>query len=982
MKHIRLFMRRLFRFTWLSVLGLFLLLLTTILILQIPAVQTKLAQWGAEKLSDTFGVQVSLQTARVTFPLTLKVTGVELFTAHGDTVLLSDEVAIVPGRFAKNHLHISRLNLLKPYGKMLKQPGDSTNNWQQTIAAFIPEQPNPDMVFEIGDVIIENGSFYKYANVDSVAYAMENAFVKINGFTYANGGVDAFLHQMTFNGMRLDLEEMTGAFIYRKDQGVGFSRAVVRTNKSTVKGDFFLNVKENADYSEFAEKVALNLRFDELDFYSQELRAFVKTFPELGHMVVQGEITGTLESLRAKDIRVQYESATSLRGDMHLQYLTSAEPLLMDVRLNYMRSNHREFSTLMTILANENLAFAAPYINVFAFSGKFVGTRDVFTANGILHTDVGTFEMGVQLDAEGKALVDADFSGKVIGKQVNAGQLLAIEDLGNTNFTFDVVGSGLSPKTASLKLKGKASSVRYRNYNVQNVSVDGRMRSLFFEGEIGVNDPHLDLHFDGTAILKPGDIQLNFLSSINHANLFALGLTDVDSVYKLQADAVVNVAQTDNWVGEVQIQNAFVERSHRVYFFRDINVASFEIGNKNVLSVNADFLQARVEGQFQIPQLYQTLHGVIAKQSSFVEEYEVPDEVYYTATLKTGDTRLITDLFLPQMEVFRDADLVLSLDSKHIDLKATFPGIRFNGYEARRLILQVNAKLNEKIPLKAKVGELISQHWNWKDLAIDADFLRDSLNFDIASGFDQGGGGSVQLLGLATQVDTADFVIVLAPSTWNLAGGEVHIEPNNAILIQNGAIRVDNLSLTSDGRRMLVNGNVSASPYEILRVQLERFSVDAFNVFLEPRGFVLNGVLEGEMIFNSLLGEPRFASDLRIDSLYVNEYWQGDFFLDSEWYINEQFIELDIHLDRGQLRTLEVSGSYFPESDTSKFDALITARRFRIRPLTPLFKAFTDDLRGVASGEIALRGTPKSPAFDGVLTVPNMGLTIPFLNTR
>ncbi len=982
MKQIRLLLRRLFRFTLFGVLGLFLLLLTTVLVLNIPAVQTRLAQWGANKLSDQFGIRVSLEAARLTLPLTIKLSGIELYTASGDTVLLSEELAVVPGKFAKNHIRIRSIHLQKPYGKMLKHPDDSTNNWQQVIAAFAPEQPNPDMVFEIGAVSIENGFFHKYANQDSVAYAMENAFVDINGFTFANGGVDAFLHRITFDGMRLDLEEMSGAFIYRKNQGVGFSRAVVRTNKSSVRGDFFLNVNDNADYSAFAEKVALNLRFDQLDFYSEELRAFVKVFPELGHLVLKGEVQGTLESLRAKDLRVQYESATSLRGDLHLQYLASKRPLIMDVQLNYMRSNHQEFSKLLTILANENLAFAEPYINTFAFSGRFAGTRDVFNASGTLHTDVGTFEMGLQLDAEGKALVDADFSGKVNGKKVNAGRLLAVDGLGNTDFTFDVMGNGLSPNNATLNLRGKATSVRYRQYNIKNVSVDGRMESLFFDGEIGVNDPNLAMHFDGTAILKPGEIQLNFLSSVNHANLIALGVTDVDSLYNLQADAVVNVAQTDNWVGEVQIQNAFVERSHRVYFFRDINVASFELGNKNILSVNADFLNARVEGRFQIPQIYQILHGVVSQQSSYVDPFAVPDDVYFTAQVNTGDTRLITDLFLPQLEVFRNAELAIAIDSKRIDLSAMFPGVRFNGYEARRLNMQVNGKLDEKIPLQARIEELISDNWNWKDLVMSADFFSDSLQFDIASGFDQGGGGHIQLLGLASQTDASDFVVALQPSQWKIAGGDVRIEPNNTIVIQDGAIRVDNLSLTSDGRRMLVNGNVSASPYEILRVQLERFSVDAFNVFLEPKGFVINGVLEGEMIFNSLLGEPRFASDLRIDSLYVNEYWQGDFFLDSEWYINEQFVELDVHLDRGNLRTLEVSGNYFPDRDTAKFEALVTARRFRIRPLTPLFTAFTDDLRGVASGQIALRGTPKTPELDGVLTVPNLGLTIPFLNTR
>ncbi len=974
-------MRVLGRFIARTLLALTLVVVLLFALVQIPSVQTRLAKWGIDYLEKNVDVLVDVDAVRFSYPWKITADGLKIFTLEGDSVLSVPKLEVVPGRPQKNMLRISSLRLYEPYAQLELKPGDSITNWQYVIRAFMPENPNPDFVFEMGEIKIVSGSFVKRTVEGDVQHNLRAINCTVRSFRFAGGGVDATIESGSFAGRRLNVHELKGNFAYRNDQGIAFSRARIRTDASTVDADIYLDVDSNDDYADFANNVNITAQFHALTLSSEELHTYVPAFPKLGVLLFKGKVRGTLASIVGEDVQLQYGHKTSLRGDIAMRHLLSPAPTALDVNLRYIRSNYEEFSNLMYALSEEDLSFLKPYVNTFTFSGYFNGSRASFKSNGTLLTDIGAFDLALNVKAGTNPLREASFSGRVDGKQVKIGALLDVPDLDDASFAVDVAGRGLTKDLLDMQVKGSASVVGFRGYDYRNVRLDGRMQSLYFEGEIGVDDPNLRMSFDGTAFLEPGDLRLDFLSNIAHADLYKLGVTSIDSTYTVQAEAVVNVAQTNDWVGEVNLSNAFIERSHRVYFFRDVRIASYEMGENNILSIHSDFLNGRLTGTFQLLELHKALYNYAASYSSFMEPYPLRAGVHFTGNMSLGDTRLITDLLFPSMEIYPGSALDVAYEKNRFRFTAHMPGVRFGDYDLRDLDVDLSRGIFPETPIRIHAGSVQAGQWLWKDVAVDTKLVLDSMAFDITTAFDQGGGGRIHLKGVGSQNDTASFAVQLFPTSWQVGGGSVNIEPNNQLRWNNGAISVENLSLESDGRRMKINGSVSASPYEILRVQVDSFSVDAFNFLTETQGFSLKGILEGEIIFNSLLGEPRFASDLRVDSLFINDHWQGDFYFDSEWYINEQFVELDFHLDRGKLRTLEVSGKYLPESETEKLQANIIANRFRILPFTPLFSSFTDDVKGVASGQIALTGTMQKPLLNGRLTVPNLGLSIPYLNT-
>ncbi len=950
-------------------------------IVQIPTVQMKISQWGIGYLEDNYDIRIKLESFRITHPWKISVDGLQVFTVDGDSVLVSQRVEIIPGRLKRNVLHISTIRLIEPEGVMRHTHIDSLNNWQLVIQSFIPETPNPDFVFKLGTLELISGRFTKFDAHGHIAHKLNNIDVRLNSFRYKNGGIDARLDQCTFSGRRINVYDFSANVAYRKDQGFALSRTTITTDESTIDADLYFDVTSNDDYADFANRVRFTTQFNHLKLSSKELIKYVPNFPDIGSLLLKGKLHGTLSSLIANDVSIQYGHKTSLRGDLALFNLVSDAPLNMDVNFRYIRSNYDEFSGLMKTLSDEDLSFLEPYVNTFAFSGAFNGSREVFNSNGTLHTDVGTFDVRLMVEAGTASLRRANFSGMINGKRVKVGTLLGVSDLDDASFMVDVKGRGLTKDLLDMNVTGSASAVGFRGYNYQNVRLDGHMQSLYFDGSIEVDDPNLRMAFNGTAFLQPGELQLDFLSNIEYANLYKLGVTSIDSIYTVQAEAVVNVAQTDDWVGEVNLSNAFIERSHRVYFFRDVQVSSYEVGETNVLSINSDFINGRLSGKFQLMELHKAIYNYVVSYSSFAEPFVLRKGVYFEGNLSLGDSRLITDLLVPTLEIYRGAQLDLAFSENQLHLNAVLPGLRIGDYDLRNVRVDVTEKDSHALPIRIYTERVEAGQWIWNNVSLAPNVYLDSMTFNLTTAFEQGGGGRIHLNGVASQQDTGLFAMELFPSTWQIGGGRVNIEPNNRVFWENGAIKVEDLSLESEGRRMKINGSVSASPYEILRVQVDSFSVDAFNFLTEASGFSLKGILEGEVIFNSLLGEPRFASDLRVDSLFVNDHWQGDFYFDSEWYLNEQFVELDFHLDRGKLRTLEVSGSYFPESETAKLRSEIKANRFRIRPFAPLFSSFTDNVRGVASGRVSLTGTVQKPILEGRLTVPNLGLSIPYLNT-
>jgi hypothetical protein len=972
-------------FLWTLISTIFILLVVT-LVFSLPATQTKAGKYASDWLNERYEVNIQLQSARYQFPNLVRLRNVRAFDEYNDTLAHLPEIIVRIGRPKKNVVRLNSVFLNQPMVKMLLPETDTVNNWQVFLAKFVPEESDTlsDLRLEIGDFSCKEGTFRKYRMAeDTLQFHLKQGDIEIRNFFYHQATVGARIESLNLRGRRAELEDLQGMFFYQKNKGVALNRAKIKTNESLWEGDLYFDVESNDDYLDFVNVVQLKFNIDRLELESNEIRRYIPSFPDLGKLLAEGFIEGTINDLAGENVRLHFGSATVANADLRLRNVLHPATFNLDLNLPYFSSNYTEFSYLLRTLVNEDISFAKAYVDRFSFSGKFRGSMDQFRADGKMITKDGVFEMAVDVKGNNKPLKFAQYSGLFTGKDVNVGHFAKNNELGLANFELEIKGKGLIASEFFADVKGKVHSIRYDYYTFKSISLDGKFRQSEFMGVFKVNDPNLKLSFDGSARIGQREIDLDFQANIEEANLPALGIVKNDSVYNISGEAFVllNRDKFGDWVGEVQIVDVLAMRSERVYFFRDIKLNSFTRGGNNHLLIDSDILRFNANGNFTLGELAAVWPNYLANFSSYHEADTIYEHVNLTFSATTGDTRLLTDLLAPDWYIFPESSISGTFNKKGLELQVESDVIKWKNQELRKLILKLGGDETKEIVAQIAMDELRLGNMSFTNPGFDFRLEKDSLIFDSRALFSQQIGGKLNLTGSMKQNRPGVYQINLEPAEWLVGNGAFRIMPGSEVFIEDGSIRIFDFEIDSEGRRLLVNGGVSASPFEILRVELENFYIDIFNFLWEGSGYELLGELEGEIILGSILDAPRFASNLRIDSLVINENHLGNLFIDSEWYIYDQFVELDLHLDRGTLRTLEIAGKFFPEKKEQPLDLNLTARRFNLAPLTPLFSVFTDNVRGVASGNLQVKGSFGQPELSGKLQLPNFGMSVPYLNT-
>lgn len=131
------FLRKALKYFLYTLLSLFGLILIAILVLQIPAIQTKIAKKGASYLENTIGTKVNIKAAKINFIDYVSLKGVYLEDQKGDTLLYANKLSIDIGLFnlLRNKIDVDFLSLDGVVAN-LEQDKDSVFNFQYIIDSF------------------------------------------------------------------------------------------------------------------------------------------------------------------------------------------------------------------------------------------------------------------------------------------------------------------------------------------------------------------------------------------------------------------------------------------------------------------------------------------------------------------------------------------------------------------------------------------------------------------------------------------------------------------------------------------------------------------------------------------------------------------------------------------------------------------------------------------------------------------------------
>jgi hypothetical protein len=201
----------------------------------------------------------------------------------------------------------------------------------------------------------------------------------------------------------------------------------------------------------------------------------------------------------------------------------------------------------------------------------------------------------------------------------------------------------------------------------------------------------------------------------------------------------------------------------------------------------------------------------------------------------------------------------------------------------------------------------------------------------------------------------------------------------SGITIDTSSVEFHKLQVSHNEQSLAVNGKLSRRPSDELHFDFTDLDLEHLNPVTSKSGLQLDGIMNGTTTIADVYNNPMFLSDIKIDHLIINNEVIGNTLISAGWINPEQKIRLEMEAMRGNLKTLDIRGDYYPENRKINFNLALDKLKLDI--FEPYTRGVITDLDGFTSGELRLGGYTDKPMVNGSLNMQKTSFRVEYLQT-
>lgn len=976
------------------------------LILKVPNVQTWLVQKAAAYISKELNVRV--EVAEVDVQLFSKVILKDVFIQDQqlDTLVFIPDFEVKIGRldFDERHFVLSELRLKQArIGiKHYKEPReynmdfliDYFSSGARDTSASAPWKLKAKKIIlqdcnltyqDLKYVDVDHGIDWEDISLKKLNLIVENAIPEADTLNFDVRKI-SFVEKSGF-----ELNEFSTHARIQPGQ-MAFTSLYATTDKSELKGDVVFNFNSMDDFDNFIEDVRWKGDFQKskVDFY--DLSFFAKELTNINRSIdLQGNFSGTVDRFKGRNVELSYGKDTFFKGKVNMTGLPDFFETYIEVNVEELSFSKKDietiplwpFDSLQLIQLPEQLAS----LGKIKFKGSFNGFYNDFVTYGNINTDLGfiSSDLNLKLGASDKK---TSYKGNLRLNDFDIGRFWGLSDvLGKTSLKARVEGKGFDFKNINANIEGEVASLELYKYNYSNIDLNGHFENKLFNGELLVNDPHLNLNFEGDIDFTKELPIFNFNSSIRKMDLTVLNLLDRENTARLSADMNISFvgSNIDNAQGFIEVRDLVYTEGEKVIQADLVNIES-KLGDWRELSITSDFVDGVISGEYSFSILPQTIrHFSATYLPALLEENSVrpvAQIINFKAVLK--ETKELTSLFAPNLFIA--------------------PGSVVEGV--------VNTSTNF-LSLKMKSESIELTPFIFKNFSVDGE--SDAANFSFVSSFDEiQFNDSIRLkqvsLSGITNMDTASVlvkfsggdstlakascyinagflktgytVIKLVPDQLLLQGKHWALNASNYMLVDSTGFLFSDFNFTSGNQKISLNGIAGKDTTAKLTARFTDFEAGQLNDILSIYDVQIGGITNGAAQIVSLLGKPAMNANLKVKDLLWFADTLGDAEVNSVWDSRESKIKIDAIVTHGGDKNILISGAYLFKEKDDELDFTAKLNKTYVHSFSHHLKGLASEIGGIASGDVYLKGTAKKPELTGKLYLQKMSFKVDYLNTK
>jgi hypothetical protein len=976
------------------------------LLLQQHAIQTYLAQRAAVYLSSRLQTRVDIGTVEISFFTKVILNDVYIEDQHKDTLLYAKKLRLGISVLdtEKRKLHVSDIVLLNSKASVIKYAEDKDFNFQFILDAFeskdtVKSGRKPwDISF--GEVTLINTTF---------AYRNEHDTIITTGINFTD--LEARMINGRFSDISVDKDtifattkylsavEKSGfilksmsSFVKLSPTGLTLNELKLRTPQSNIATDLTLKYNDYDDLNQFIDSVRIKAAFDKSKLELSDIAYFAPELKGLFQaLTISGKVSGKISDLKGKNLDITMGKVTQFRGDVTLTGLPYIEETLIYLNVDRLSTSYDDLRHLPVPPFEKHGTLQVPpsiaKLGLMHFKGTFTGLYNDFYAYGDFNTALGNLSSDISVHRDEK-LNKPVYKGKLKSKGFNFGRFFDAPMLGRASGSVNVDGEGLTLEELTAKLEGNITSIDFNKYTYKNVAIEGNIAKRIFKGKLNVKDENIDFDFIGKVDLTGKMPALDFVTTLNKADLAALHFLNTTKKTNISTQLIINVTgnNIDNMLGQVNFDNTIYTQDDEVYKMSVFNLIAEEENGVKTVKLFSDFVDARVTGSFKILQMEPAVAKLLSEYlpSQFAQRRFAPQSANqnfeYSFLFKKTDA--VTRLFVPKLLIAPKTQIKGKFNSAAAELslaatssRISYAGVVFNNWNA-------SGKTNGTLQFSTGCERLyVSDSIYLNDFNIASNSAGDSVSFAMTwdNKTERKTMGDIKAF---MHFDSRNKLLFkILPSEFSISDSLWSISHTNEVLIDSSHITVKDLVVEHGIQSIALNGVLSDNKKDQLQLKFTEFNLANFNVVTRPKGVTLKGVINGVSSITDFYNDLVFSSDNNFRDFSVNNNELGNGDVTSIWDNSKQALYLHGAFTLGIVPNILFSGYYYPKKEQDNLDLEVSLQNLRMELFEPFVKEYCSDFAGFFAGNLTVKGSLKEPKVDGIINVNARKVTVSYLKT-
>jgi len=736
-----------------------------------------------------------------------------------------------------------------------------------------------------------------------------------------------------------------------------------RSGSSLFQFDFMQNILSNQGhlkiYNFIVDHHALQGLFEWPEDLKLNTNALIKT---------------TEDTLWAENFVISTNNESLINGAFEIKNWTDVKTWKYSVLADSLNLASKEWKWITPFYPNISQFSALGDINSQV---SFEGTLSDLNLNLSLESDKGSLKSDIYIYKD--SLDNFNYKGRVNLNHFNIDLFKNKFGIKEVDGSINIDGKGIDILNLDTDIFGNLNYVNIGGRAYDNIDLNGRLQPNYFKGEVMIADDDIEFDFSGEIDFSKDKPIMDFVANVIEADLVKLKLFGKDSVAKLSSLIEINL-KGNNWSnieGELGVYHTSLETSNHHHHFNDILFTSEKLKEKDIISLKSDFVTANLEGQIDIPNIFNSLSEylnphfpLLVGSTDYIQDFEFEIDFINTSDL--------TKLMIPNFNFEQGSRFYGSFRNRGVGLNLAIesPGFSLGKYSFN------NINLNTLVREKDWSINLSGDKFIYDDNAIienlslnqlgsygESNYVLNWENSDSIK-FDGGLKGSVSMNQSSFKVVLDEGQFYFADTLWSFKDSSFfdYFEGKINSQLSIGTVLQD------------VNFSFVSHDYvDSINLYLNHFEMSNFSPWLSKINSSIKWTLNGDFFILSDSLNNKFYSDIITSSLKLNSSNFGALNLSSE-YDNIK----DIQLFQGQCikddkKAIEFRGIYNSSVDSNNINVSFNLNDFNLNHINT-YLPFLDPLNGFVKGDLNIYGNMNEPKFEGEFITEEVYLTVPYLN--